>query len=159
MLEKVNTATIDSKDYVCSAMNKVSSPNNMPFAVQEFVNTMSSINNKQLIKDTVTFGGKTKSNKENDIKISNGFLGLGKRKVRGHISGYEVDFKLDSNLFGKVKLTGTVEGKPVEVYLKGGKIKGNMPEEYHSIIPQIATLMYNKKEYDELCDVAMIMSM
>ncbi len=112
--------------------------------------------------DTVSFSG-SKNNSERvldemDIDVKNGFLGLGKRTIKGRIINKEVDLKLDTGAFtNNVKLTGTINGKPIELKLKDYKLTGNLDDEDRDLIPYLKMLMADKRTYDNNLEMMAIM--
>ncbi len=104
-------------------------------------------------KDTVSLS-KSSNNQERvlgdmDVNVSNGFLGMGKRTIKGKIAGKAVDLKLDTGTFNdNVKLTGTINGKPVELKLKDYKLTGNLSDEDNNLIPYLKMIMSDKRAYD-----------
>lgn len=104
-------------------------------------------------KDTVSLS-KSSNNQEKvlgdmDVNVSNGFLGMGKRTIKGKIAGKAVDLKLDTGTFSdNVKLTGTINGKPVELKLKDYKLTGNLSDEDNDLIPYLKMIMFDKRAYD-----------
>lgn len=105
-------------------------------------------------QDTVSFSGSGKNPErvldEMDVDVSNGFLGMGKRTIKGKIIGKEVDLKLDTGTFSdNVKLTGTVNGKPVTLKLKDYKLTGDLADEDKDLIPYLKMIMADKRTYDQ----------
>lgn len=103
--------------------------------------------------DTVSFNGKISEedlNGDMNIEVSNGFLGLGKRKIKGTILDKQVDLKLDTGNFSlnKVKLSGTIEGTPVNLEMKDYKLSGDISDEHRDVLPYIKRLMVDKRNYD-----------
>lgn len=111
-------------------------------------------------KDSVSFNGKLSEkdlNGDMNIDISNGFLGMGKRKIRGTILGKPVDLKLDTGTFtDNVKLVGTINGKLVDLKLKGSKLSGDISDENKELVPYLRTLMGDKRNYDNMLAMAAI---
>ena len=105
-------------------------------------------------KDTVSFSGRLSEkdlNGDLNIEVSNGFLGMGKRRIRGTILGKPVDFKLSTGTFtDNVKLKGTINGKPVDLKLKGYKLTGELSEADKNIVPYLKMLMGDKRNYDNM---------
>lgn len=124
----------------------------------EALQQKSSINSQNKLernpeKDTVSLS-KFSNNQERvlgdmDVNVSNGFLGMGKRTIKGKIAGKAVDLKLDTGTFNdNVKLTGTINGKPVELKLKDYKLTGNLSDEDNDLIPYLKMIMSDKRAYD-----------
>lgn len=90
-----------------------------------------------------------------DVEVSDGFLGMGKRTVKGNIAGKAVDLKLDTGLWkGDVKLSGTINDKPVELNLKDYKLIGNLSDNYKDLIPYLTKIMEDQKRDYELAVAA-----
>lgn len=104
-------------------------------------------------KDSVSFSGKISEedlNGDMNIEVSNGFLGMGKRKITGTILNKQVDLKLDTGNFNlnKVKLSGTIDGTPVKLEMKDYKLSGEISDQHKDILPYIKRLMVDKRNYD-----------
>ena len=128
----------------CQISNK-----NMSQGLINYSSKASKFNNGYLAKDTVSFSGKANLKNDLNIKIDNGFLGMGKRKISGQISSHEVDFVLDMNpLNGKVNLTGTIDGQDVNLSLKNNQMEGDLSDEFQDLVPQLRLLMLEKSAYD-----------
>ena len=104
--------------------------------------------------DTFSLSENSKNKKlsEINVKVSNGFLGMGKRSIKGTVKGKNVDLKLSnkSNLFGncKIKLLGTVNNKPVNLTMAGYNLEGNIADEDRDLLPYLQLFMTDKLSYD-----------
>ena len=112
------------------------------------------------IQDTVSFNGKLSEeelNKDIHIKVSNGFLGMGKRKIHGTICEKQVDLTLDTSAWNtnKVKLSGTIENSPVNLVMKNYKLSGDLSDEYKDLVPHLKNLMMDKSRYDAVITAIM----
>lgn len=103
-------------------------------------------------KDSVYFSDNGKKYNLNnlrydmDIKVSNGFLGMGKKTITGNIAGKPVDFKLGLASFwgDAIKLSGKINEKPVELKFKENNIEGNLADEDRDLVPHLLMLVNDK---------------
>lgn len=131
-----------SNNYLSSRCNNVGSSHSPNFTGGNACDTYSSSKGRKNLSDV-------------NVKVGNGFLGLGKRTIKGDIRGKQVDLLLDTNFWtSKVKLSGTVNNKPVNLTLKGYNIEGNIAEEDKDLIPYLRVFMSDKRHYDD--NIAMI---
>lgn len=149
--------TATKKDGIVTIQGDKNGVRQMP--LKEFMESFVEDQSKKTLervpqKDTVSFSGKkhSKSNNLNsdmDINVKNGFLGIGKRTITGTIAGKQVELKLDTNFWGNAtKLSGNINGKPVNLKLKGYNLEGNLPEEDRNLVPYLRMLMNDKLSYD-----------
>lgn len=104
-------------------------------------------------QDTTSFCGKISEedlNGDINIEVSNGFLGLGKRKITGTILGKQVNLTLDTGNFNlnKVKLSGTIAETPVSLEMNDYKLSGDISDEHKDVLPYLKRLMVDKRNYD-----------
>ena len=102
-------------------------------------------------QDTTSFSGNENLLSDCDVEVNNGFLGVGKRKIKGSINGVPVELKLDTGAFNnKVKLSGVVDGRPIDLQLKDYKLTGNISDEDKKLLPYLQRFMIDKRNYDEM---------
>lgn len=103
-------------------------------------------------KDTVSFSGKLSDKDLNgDMNIETKDNLLGKRIINGTISGKQVEFVVKSGTFNtNVKLSGTIEGRPIELLLKGYKLSGDISDKDKDIVPHLRTIMTDKRNHDHI---------
>lgn len=149
--------TATKKDGIVTIQGDKNGIRQMP--LEEFMESFMKDQSKNTLervpqKDTVSFFGKKHSRSNNlnsdmNIKVSNGFLGLGKRTITGAIAGKPVELKLDTNFWGNAtKLSGNINGKPVDLKLKGYNLEGNLSDEDRNLVPYLRMLMNDKLNYD-----------
>lgn len=111
-------------------------------------------------KDTVSFSGnyREKSIYEG-LKVKNGFLGMGKRTIKGSIAGRELDLKLSTGGFWTTKttLSGTIDGRPVNLVMKKGTIEGQLDNRDRDLAPVLRQFLNDKLNYDEQAAMAAFM--
>lgn len=152
--------SINEYSSVMSNLYTLNTLNNQP------VKTASNINSTNKFertpeKDTISFSGSNNNSEkvldELDIDVRNGFLGMGKRTIKGKILNKQIDLKLDTGTFtDDVKLIGTINGKPVKLKLKDYKLTGTLADEDRDLIPYLKMFMSDKRTYDNNLEMMVI---
>ncbi len=155
------TITATKKDGIVTLVGDKNGVRQMPYEkfMKDLINSLPQVNMERVPqKDTVNFSGQSKTLNKMDIKVNDGFLGMGKRKITGTIDGKKVNFVIDTNTWGnKAKLNGTINGKKVNLTLKNYNLEGDLAEEDRHLVPYLQLLMNDKKHYDnELNTIALM---
>lgn len=107
-------------------------------------------------EDAVYFTGSKKEKVLGGVNVDvDDSFWSGNRTIKGELSGKTVDLKVCKGTFtDNVKLTGTIDGKPVELKLKGYKLTGDLSDEDKKLVPYLRKFMSDKRAYDMAAEEA-----